>query len=168
MSSAAPIFEVKDDRGVTKGLALAIEAPERTRQALRRFWFAVGKDLRAELLRATKQKRTPIPGVRRVYVSRTATGRRRRHVASAPGESHASRVGMTLAKSADFKVQGTHTMFFGYGARATRPMPRYGPFVEEGTVRMAARPSLRNALNKGTARVNHHWRQASRKEFKFS
>jgi len=80
----------------------------------------------------------------RVYVIRSATGRRRRHRASAPGETHANLTGK-LRKSLGFKVN-FNQLEYGYGVESKEPAPDYAAGVEFGTKNMAARPSLQNGL----------------------
>lgn len=79
----------------------------------------------------------------RVYVVRSATGRRRRHRASAPGETHANLTGK-LRKSLGFKVN-PNQLEYGYGVEKN-DAPDYAESVEFGTKNMAARPSLQNGL----------------------
>lgn len=80
----------------------------------------------------------------RVYVIRSATGRKRRHRASAPGETHANLTGK-LRKSIGFKVN-PNQLEFGYGVESKEAAPDYAAGVEFGTKNMAARPSLQNGI----------------------
>ncbi len=111
-----------------------------TNQAIRQMWFGLGralvKNANREILRKPKGGRT--------YIIRSASGRRRRHVASAPGETHANMTG-SLRKSLGFKIHGSDRMDFGYGVTG-RETPLYAKWVEFGTTRMARRPSLENAI----------------------
>lgn len=77
----------------------------------------------------------------KVYTIRTASGRRR-HVASAPGETHANRSG-ALRRSLGFSVK-PNELEFGYFNG-----PDYAEFVESGTSRMKPRPSIQNNIRKG-------------------
>lgn len=110
-----------------------------TRRAIRQSWFEVGRDLKAsantEILRKPKGGRT--------YYIRGPSGRRRRHVASAPGETHANLSGR-LRRSIGWQVHGWRSMEFGYGV--DKPAPVYGKFVENGTGKIKPRPSLGNAV----------------------
>lgn len=150
------VFEIRDGQGNRRVLA-RMEGPNfqrATRRGLRQAWFAFAKDLKAEANREILRK----PKSGRTYFFRDRAGRRRRHVASAPGETHANRTG-ALRRSLSWKVQGTDQMEFGYGivgARTQAPDPGYGSFVEFGTRRMEARPSLGNAVRarQGTAIVH--------------
>lgn len=82
----------------------------------------------------------------RVYRVRKG-GRVRNHRASAPGETHANLSGR-LRRSLSWKVHGWQRAEFGYGVatNASEVAPLYAPFVEFGTSRMEARPSLENAI----------------------
>ena len=75
----------------------------------------------------------------RVYIRRDRTGRRRRHIASAPGESIANRTGATR-RSLSFKVNPGQ-LEFGYGVDKG-DAPDYAKFPEFGTRNMKPRPSL--------------------------
>lgn len=89
-----------------------------------------------EILRKPKRGRT--------YIYLDAAGRRRRHVASAPGETHANRTGK-LRRSLSFRVSHRE-IEFGYGVFREQA-PEYAGYVEEGTKKMRARPSLLNGIN---------------------
>jgi hypothetical protein len=110
-----------------------------TRSGVEHAAFTSGRGLveatSAEILRRPKGGRT--------YIRRDAAGRRRRHVASAPGETHANMTG-TLRRTLSFNVNRS-TLEFGYGVHHG-DAPDYAQFVEEGTRRMAARPSLRHGI----------------------
>jgi HK97 gp10 family phage protein len=92
------------------------------------------------LRKATSDEILKKPKGGRVYVTRNAAGRRRRHRASAPGETHANFSGK-LRRSSDFKVN-SREIEFGY---MDNP-PDYAEHVEFGTKRMKPRPSLRNGI----------------------
>lgn len=132
-----------------------------TRRSIRRAWFELGKDLKAEankeILRRPKSGRT--------YFIRGPTGRRRRHVASAPGETHANITGK-LRRSVSWKTHGTDSMDFGYGVSTTAKnvAPEYAPFVEFGTRQMGERPSLDNSITATQRRVQVHFEDAMREE----
>ena len=110
-----------------------------TKQSIRRAFFDLGRDLKhtanKEILRKPKGGRT--------YILRTRSGRRRRHVASAPGETHANLTGK-LRRSLSWQVRGGQELEFGYGVGV--PTTEYGKFLENGTKRIKARPSLGNAV----------------------
>ena len=93
------------------------------------------KTTSAEILKKPKGGRT--------YIRKGPSGRRRRHIASAPGETHANMSG-TLRRSLGFKVN-PRQIEFGYGVDQGNA-PDYAGFVEFGTSRMKARPSLFNGI----------------------
>ena len=140
------IVLLKIDRGV-----------EFTRRAIRQGFFQLGKDLKKtasdEILRKPKGGH--------VYVIRGAGGSRRRHVASAPGETHANLSGR-LRRSLGWAVAGAEQLEFGY---MDGLIPNYAPFVEFGTSRMAARPSLQNAIGVTTRNAEVYFGAALAKEF---
>lgn len=128
-----------------------------TRRSIRAAWFELGKDLQrraeVEILRGVKTGR--------VYIIRVG-GRRRRHVSSAPGETHANLTG-ALRASIGWKVYGTDSMEFGYGIGGAAP--KHARFVELGTRNMEARPSLDNAINASQATAELRWQEAMFAEF---
>lgn len=105
----------------------------KTRRALRQGMYRIGKDLESTLKRDILKK----PKSGRTYTYRTASGRRKRHIASASGETVANRSG-NYRRSVGFKV-GSDKIEFGAGAE-------YAGFLENGTPRMSARPSLKNTI----------------------
>lgn len=111
-----------------------------TRQAIRQGFFKLGNDLK----KTANANILSRPKGGEVYVTRGPSGRRRRHRASAPDETHANRSGK-LRRSLGYKIGGTSTLEFGYGV--DKPAPDYGEFVEFGTSRMAPRPTLQIAIN---------------------
>lgn len=124
---------------------------------IRQAWFSVGKDLIAEAKRATIVK----PRSGRTYVIVTKSGKKRRHKASLPGESHANMTG-TLRKSLQWKVQGTE-LEFGYGI-ANGAAPKYAQWVEFGTKRMAARPTAQNSIRDNEENAVQHFNREIVKE----
>ena len=95
------------------------------------------------LVKTTSREILKRPKGGRTYIRRDSAGRRRKHVASAPGQTHANMTG-TLRKSLGFKVNPKQ-LEFGYGVQANQA-PTYARAVEFGTRRMAARPSLQNGI----------------------
>lgn len=96
-----------------------------------------------QLQQATSQQILQRPKGGRTYIRRDSAGRGRRHTASAPGETHANRTGR-LRKALSYKVSSTE-IEFGYGV-TKNDAPEYAGFVEFGTRRMLARPSLQNGI----------------------
>ena len=161
---ARPVFEIKDGKGNRKALGLYENADKRwSRRVLRQFWFRLGKDLKAEANRAVLDRGSKSG---RVYIVRGPSGRRRRHQASAPGQSHANLSG-TLRKSISWKIQGTHQMDFGYGL-GTKPAPVYADAIELGRAdgSIEPRPTIENAIPRGTARWRAHFDAVVAEEFK--
>ncbi len=149
---------VRSNRSANARVFREVEfALEKTERAIRSMWFGIGDDLKN---RANKEiLRRPKSG--RLYLKRLR-GRRVRHRASAPGETHANFSG-TLRKAIGWKVHGNNELTFGYGV--TRPSPEYDEYVEFGTRRMAARPSLDNAINAAQGNVETRFPDEMRKEF---
>lgn len=135
-------IRIREPSRNTRTLARLERAAGHGRRAMRHAWFELGKDLRAEASREV------LHGIKtgRVYIIRGPSGRRRRHRASAPGETHANRTG-ALRRGLSWKVHGHRRMEFGYGITPSDRSPVYASFVELGTRRMAARPTLANAIN---------------------
>ena len=132
-----------------------------TKRGLRQGMFKVGHSLIAvasnEIL---KGKKTGI-----TYIRRDRAGRRRRHLSSAPGETHANMTG-TLRKSLSFQLRGSSEIGFGYGVSSGKEAPEYAKFVEFGTTKMKARPSLLNALNASQGNMTQHFEDGIKKALK--
>lgn len=132
---------------------------EITERSIRHGFFQMGKDLRKtasdEILRRPKSGR--------VYVIRTRSGRRRRHVASAPGETHANLSG-TLRRSIGWHVTGHRRLEWGYGV--DKPAPEYGRAIEHGSSRIQPRPSLRNAMNAIERNATNYFNQSFNDELR--
>ena len=116
-----------------------------TRRALRQAWFEVGRHLKAtanaEILRRPKGGRT-------YFIRSRSSGKLRRHVASAPGETHANMFG-DLRKSLGWKIRGDQGGEFGYGAAPGSKVPDYAGAIELGRLdgSIEPRPSIGNALD---------------------
>lgn len=108
----------------------------RTEQGIRRGFFRLGDDLRKELrqemLKKNKRGRT--------YVRRIRGGARRRHVASAPGQTPASLTG-NYRNNVGYQIRGSQQLEFGIRDNAP-----YAVFLENGTRKMQARPGIGNAV----------------------
>lgn len=131
-----------------------------TRQAIRRMWFDLGVDLQN---RANKEiLRKPKSG--RLYIFRTKSGAIRRHIASAKGETHANFSGK-LRRAIGWKVYGSEEMVFGYGVGKRKDSPEYDLWVEFGTRKMRARPSLENAIEYLQAHVEGRFQEQMFREF---
>ena len=123
-----------------------------TKRGIRQARFKVGHGLidaaSREILKGSKTGR--------IYIRRDRTGRRRRHQASAPGETHANLSG-DLRKSLSFQIRGADSMEFGYGVSSVKTAPPYAEWVEFGSKRMKARPSLRNAIRAEQGNTIQHF-----------
>lgn len=122
--------------------------PNASRIGMTRGWQLLGESLKRDANREIL--RHPKSG--RLYIVRPRGGRRRRHRASAPGETHANLTGRTR-RSLSWRSSGAKEMVFGYGVGSNRQgnPPPYAKMLEFGTSRMKARPSLFNAI-KGNIR----------------
>lgn len=127
------------------------DLPSTFHQVFRDGFFGYMRELKKGASKEILRK--PKSGV--TYIVRTRTGKRRRHVASAPGETHANLTG-ALRRSLSWKVHGWEKAEFGYGVstNSKNAAPEYGAFVELGTRFMQPRPSLQNAV-KATPRDVH-------------
>jgi len=116
------------DRSSKKVLASLKNVKADSIYGIEKFWWALGKDLKASANKAILAR----PRQGRVYTSRNKAGARRRHTASRASESPANRSGV-YRKSIGFDVQDWENMEFGAGAE-------YAGYLENGTSRMAPRP----------------------------
>ena len=140
---------------------LRIQATEETtRRGLRQGMFRAGHTLisaaSTEILHGNKT------GI--IYVRRDRRGRRRRHQSSAPAETHANLSG-ALRRSLSFQLWGSSGIEFGYGVSGI-DAPDYAPWVEFGTTKMKARPSLLNALESQEGNINQHLQNEVRRAFR--
>jgi len=151
----------KQDRQNDRVFGVIKDIPKLTRRGLRQGMFKVGHSLIAVASRdILKGAKTGI-----VYIRRDKAGRRRRHQSSAPGETHANRSG-TLRRSLSFQLKGSSEIEFGYGVSSGKEAPEYAKFVEFGTTKMKARPSLLNALNAEQGNMTQHFGNGIDKAFK--
>lgn len=124
------------------------------KQGMRQAMFKSGHSLigraSAEILRKPKSGRT--------YIIVDRAGRRRRHVASAPGETHANITGKTR-RALSFQLHGVSQLEFGYGVSQPKAgmTSDWAEFLEFGTSRMTARPSLQNALDHQQGVIAQHF-----------
>ena len=127
----------------------------RSEATLRQFWLTMGQDLKftaeQEIQFGLKS------GEERMVRSRTG---RRRHRASAPGQTHAD-VSEDTRESLSFMVMGRTGLTFGYGAQGEEGS-RAGEYLEHGTVKMDPRPTLKNAITVVGVRAQAHFDAATR------
>lgn len=152
------MITVTDPRGNRETFIELEHVEAGTKRSIRKAWFELADDLKDRAIQEIRRK----PKSGRTYVVRVRGGRRRRHVASAPGETHADLTG-ALRRSISWQVRGYETMEFGYGIRGSAPP--WAPFVELGTRNMEPRPSLENAIDSTQANAEQHWQEAMFSEF---
>lgn len=107
-----------------------------TRRGIRQGMFMLGAELKKTANRQILEK----PKSGRTYLIRRGKTRRK-HVASAPGESPANRSG-DYRRSVNFKLIGSTKLIFGAGDNEVN----YAGFLESGTKNMEPRPGLGNAV----------------------
>jgi hypothetical protein len=123
-----------ESHGETRFFESAKNLKPHTEFGIQKALWKSGKDLSAEFSRQVLAKNK----TGRLYIRVDKAGRRRKHVASAAGETPANRTGF-YRKSRDFIVRTHKELVFGNTAE-------YSGFLERGTKRMAARPGLANAI----------------------
>lgn len=116
-----------------------------TQLGLERAWWKSAKDIQKTFNRQVLDKTTKTG---RIYFRRLKGGGRRKHQASAPGESPANRTGF-YRKSFGWNVRGAQELAVGVDAP-------YGLYLEQGTSRMKARPGLRNAVDASERDIIRH------------
>ena len=144
------MVKFKADRRNDRVFANIKGLKRKTHRSIRHGFFDLGKDLR----QTASDNIIKRPKGGRTYIIRTRGGRRRRHVASKAGETHANLSGK-LRRSLGWKVRGSKGMEFGYGV--DQDAPEYAPFVEKGTRRMGARPSLQIAIDQTTRNAENYF-----------
>lgn len=134
-------MSVEIDRNSRKAIAKITGLDKLVKAGVESAAWTSGKGLRA----ATSQEILKRPKGGRVYVTRTRSGARRRHTASAPGETHANFSG-ALRRSLDFTVSATE-IEFGYGVTKNNA-PDYAEAIEFGRRdgSIEPRPSLQNGI----------------------
>ena len=105
-----------------------------TRFGIEKALWRSGKDIHKEFNRQVLAKDKS----GRLYTRRTRGGAKRRHIASAPGETPANRTG-TYRKGFDFSVDRSDQLTIGN-------TEDHALWLEIGTSRMKKRPGLANAI----------------------
>ncbi len=124
------------------------------KRGVRNGWLEVGRDW--EKTTSDEIKRRPKSG--RTYIIRhRATGKRRRHIASAPGETHANITGLTR-RSLSYKVPSFAEMTVGYqvSGDAKNPASFWGKFLEFGTKKKRGRMKPRPSIQIGIAAITRN------------
>lgn len=132
-------MSIKIDSSSRKAVATIKNLDKLTKSGIEHAGYTSGRGL----MKATSAAILEKPKGGRVYLLRTKSGRRRKHRASAAGESHANLSG-TLRKTLSFKVSSTD-LEFGYGVDKN-DAPDYAAFLEFGTRKIKPRPSLQNGI----------------------
>lgn len=109
---------------------------ENSRRGIRQGFFRVGHLLERNLRKETIKKNK----TGRFYSRRTKSGRKRRHRASAPGQTPAKFTG-NYRKHIGFQIKGSESMDFGI-----RDGADYAEFLEGGTRNMKPRPGVGNTV----------------------
>lgn len=129
------IFILKPGKDNSKIFNLLREISPRTKRIIKERNYRVGQDLRREAIVSTQRSNK----TGRIYRFKGRT-----HRSSGPGQSHANRT-WSLTRSIGYAVSSE--LRFGYGVGNTAgPKPKYAEWVELGTRKMAARPTLLNAI----------------------
>lgn len=126
--------EILEPEGNKRAIHSLENIAANTHFGVERSLWKSGKDILSEFSRQVlaKDKKGTL------YVLRDRSGRRRRHVSSAPGQTPANRTG-NYRKSGDFNVSNGNQLVFGNAAE-------YSGFLELGTSRMKKRPGLSNTI----------------------
>lgn len=123
-----------------------------TRRGLRQGSFKAGHaiidEASREILKGPKTGKT--------YIRRDRAGRKRRHMASAPGETHANFSGVAR-RSLSFQIRGASEIEVGYGVSSGKEAPEHAKFIEFGTSKMKPRPSVGNAINSEQGNITQHF-----------
>lgn len=147
------MMKVKHDGANQRVFLKIAHASEDIKKGIRHGFFRFAADLQDTANREILRK----PKSGRVYIVRGPSGRRRRHVASAPGETHANLTGKTR-RSMGWKVYGGERMEFGYGL-GKEPAPEYAEILEK------TRPSLRNAVDARLRNAEVHFAREIKRRF---
>lgn len=129
-----PRMEIIDGAGNKHAIEIVGNLKARTEFGVQRALFRSGRDI----LTTFRQQVLAKNKTGRIYIRKDRLGRKRKHQASASGESPANRTGF-YRKSAGFNVDGSSQLIFGDSAP-------YAGFLELGTSRMKKRPGLGNAV----------------------
>ncbi len=108
----------------------------RTQRGIRQGFFRLGARFKQELNKKVLEKNKR----GRTYIRRDRAGRRRRHIASAAGQTPANMTG-NYRRNIGFQIRGSQQL--EVGIREGAP---YAKWLEEGTKRMAPRPGIGNAV----------------------
>ncbi len=139
------MIEIIDAEGNKKFIRSATRIKFNTDFGIQKALFNAGKDLRDTFNQQILDKSTKTG---RIYIIHDRLGRKRRHQASASGESPANLSG-NYRRSIGFNVNGSNELRFGNSAK-------YAGFLELGTSRMLKRPGLGNAVDANERNIIRH------------
>lgn len=156
------MIDVYEDSATRQAFISIDNLEQATRRGIRQGFFRSGQKLRADARRNIIKG----PKTGRLYRVR---GRKRRHRASAPGESPANLTG-NLQRSVGFQIYGMDRMEFGYresGGGARSGSAFYGKFLELGTHKRATgqrliepRPNLNPTVKRNNRNVQRYMESA--------
>ncbi len=152
-------LDPRGKRVIGKMLDIEKLARRGVRQGAFRSGHGLIKRASDEILRKPKSGRT--------YFIISKAGSRRKHVASAPFETHANLSGQTR-RSLSFSIKGTRELRFGYGVSASKfsQTKGHGRFLEFGTRNMDPRPSVQIAIREETSNMIQHFEDEIKKAIK--
>lgn len=128
------IVEGKNNREIMLSLE---NIEDNTRRGIRQGFFRLGRLLQKNLTKEVGRKNK----TGRLYSNgRTKKGRKRRHRASAAGETPAKLSG-NYQKNIGYQIHGSESMEFG-----VRDGAEYAKFLEDGTKNMEPRPGVGNTV----------------------
>lgn len=134
-------LDIVSPSGNKRGIESAENIAANTRFGVEKALWHSGKDISAEFSRQVLAKNK----TGNLYIRRIKGGARRRHIASAAGETPANRTG-DYRKAFGFNVDGAHQLTIGVEAIGSGPDSKYPLYLEVGTSRMQARPGLANSI----------------------
>lgn len=145
-------FKLEPDRKNRKVFLQIGNARDATKRGIRQGFFRLGSALRETLRKdlLAKDKRGRIYKIRRGKV-------RRRHRASAPGQTPASLSG-NYRKNVGYQIHGSDELEFGIRN------VNYADFLERGTSRMKPRPGLGNTVKKMQGQANEYFNDGLKSE----
>lgn len=132
-----PSIEIVNPAGASRFFESAENIQANTHFGIEKALWQSGKDITAEFSRQVLAKNK----TGEIYIRKNRAGARRRHRASAAGETPANRSGFYRRRAGFIVNQGTSPQLtIGNSAE-------YAGFLELGTSRMEARPGLLNAIS---------------------
>lgn len=134
-------LDIVSPAGNKRAINSAENIAAHTRHGIEFALWRSGKDIQAEFSRQVLAKNK----TGNLYIRRIKGGARRRHIASAPGETPANRTG-AYRKGFSFSVDGAHQLRVGIEAIGSGPSSKYPLYLEVGTSRMQPRPGLGNSI----------------------